>query len=76
MATPCISPAPLQSPLGGGSIHWIPVWGDSVHVWRPEIADGFDSYSILIWWEILPFHMISIVHTAILKMDKQQGPPV
>ena len=86
MAAPCISPAPQQSPWarggwgvcggGGGSTHWIPVWGDLIHVWRPEIAGGCDIYCLLIWQEILPFHTINIVHTAILKMDYQQGPPV
>ena len=44
----------------GGSIHWIPVWGDFIHMWRPGITDGCDiSYGRRY------FHFIMYTYTHI-----------
>ena len=35
--------------VGTGSMHWIAVLGALIHFWRPEITDGCDISSSLIW---------------------------
>ena len=55
MAASCNPPAPQQSPWGG-SICWFTVWGALIYIWRPEITDGCDNSSLLIWQEIFSFH--------------------
>ena len=54
------SPCFLQSPSSSAiiSIRWIAVWGALIHIWRPEIADGYDISCLLIWQEIFSFHKV------------------
>ena len=42
VATSCLPPAPQQTPWGGGSLSRIAVLGAHIHIWRPEITDGYD----------------------------------
>ena len=42
--------------FGGGSICWVTVWGALIHIWRPDIDDGYDIYCLLTRQEIFSFH--------------------
>ena len=33
--------------FGGGSICWVTVWGALIHIWRPDMDDGYDVYCLL-----------------------------
>ena len=48
VATSCLPPAPQQTPWRGGSLCWITVLGAHIHIWRPEIPDGYDISCLLI----------------------------
>ena len=66
----CLGPILFASPLyflhspsssaitvaGGSGLWWIEVLGALLHTWRPDIADGRDISSLLIWQEIFSFH--------------------
>ena len=67
---PC-SPCFLRSPsssaitIGVGSIRWISVWGALIHIWRPEIADGYDIFCLLKWQEICSFHAYTYIQSCL-----------
>ena len=46
------SPSSSAITVRGSSIHWIAVWGAFIHIWRPEIADGYDLSCLLKWQEV------------------------
>ena len=55
-ATSCIPQSSSAVTFGGGSICWGTVWGALIHIWRPDIADGYDIYCLLTQQEIFSFH--------------------
>ena len=44
--------------MEGGSVCWITDLGTLIYIWSPEIADGCNIFSSLIWQEIFSFHII------------------
>ena len=54
--SPCFFCSPISSAITaeGGGIHRITVWGALIHIWRPEITDGYDISCLWIWQEIFP----------------------
>ena len=52
------SPSSSAITVEGGSIHWISVLGALIHIWRPDVTDGCDISCLLIWQEILSFHIL------------------
>ena len=50
------SPSSSAITIGSGSIHWIPVLGAFIHIWRSENADDCDISCLLTWQEIFSFH--------------------
>ena len=49
-------PAPQQS-LWAVAAYSESVFGALIHIWRPEIADSWDMFCLLIWKEIFSFHI-------------------
>ena len=50
---------------GGCSTCWITIWGARIHIWRPEIADGYDIFCLLKWQEICSFHAYTYIQSCL-----------
>ena len=64
-------PQLLSNHYGGGSIHWMAVWGALIHTGRPEIADGCYISCWLIWQEIFSFHISKYVLGANYRLGRR-----
>ena len=63
------SPSSSAITMRGGSIHWIPVLGALIHIWRPEITDGSDIFCLFIWQEIFSFHSVMSLFFELLLFN-------